>query len=329
MARAINLARCGREQRLYIRPMTATAPSLDLLRPFQLETSQLRGRVLRLGPAIDSALGAHDYPAPVSRLLGELLVLAGAFAGALKFEGTFSLQTRGSGPVRLMVADVTNDGTMRAYAGFDRNRLEGPAEPRDFADLIGKAVLALTVDQRTAGGEAYQGIVPLEGETLTAGMLTYFHQSEQVPTGICSAVGRDPRTRAWRAGAIVLQAMPGEGAIVAREREEDWHRAMLLLQTVTEAELVDPALPLDDLLVRLFHEEGVRVFDPTDLRFGCSCSDERVRRTLSSFSVQDLADMREPDGQIGVTCQFCGSRYHYDDATIMDIVSGEPAPQRH
>ena len=298
-----------------------TASALDLVRPFQLEASGLRGRALRMGPTIDHVLKAHAYPEPVSHLLGELLVLAGAFAGGLKYDGTFSLQTRGDGPVGLMVADITNDGKMRGYAGFDAEKIGGLPEPT-LRDLVGKGVMALTVDQRPSGGETYQGIVPLEGETLTAGMLTYFHQSEQVPTGICSAVGFDAADGRWRGGAIVVQAMPGEGATTAKEREEDWRRAMLLLQTVTDTELVDPGLTLDDLLIRLFHEEGVRVFDPLDLRFGCSCSEARVRDMLTRFSTEELLEMREADGRINVTCQFCSAAYHFDEAQIAEIAAG-------
>ncbi|MCB1883800.1 MAG: Hsp33 family molecular chaperone HslO [Geminicoccaceae bacterium] len=298
--------------------MNAPTPALDLLRPFQLESSQLRGRALRLGPVIDAVLKAHAYPEPVSRLLGELLVLSGAFAGALKYDGTFSLQTRGDGPVRLMVADIANDGAMRGYAGFEPGAVPDDA---GFESLVGEGVMALTVDQSRTGGETYQGIVPLEGGSITAGMLAYFHRSEQVPTGICSAIGQDPLTGAWRGGAIVLQAMPGEGSETAAERSEDWRRAMLLLQTVTDDELLDPGLSLDSLLLRLFHEEGVRVFDPTPLRFGCSCSEERVRETLARFPLDELLAMKEADGKAHVTCQFCSRSYALDDAALRALAA--------
>jgi len=202
-------------------------PRLDVLRPFQLEGSQLRGRLVRLGAAVDATLKAHAYPPAVSALLGELLALAGGLAGGLKFDGRFSLQIRAEGPIRLMVADVTNDGQMRGYASFDA---EAIGDDGSFAALVGRGLMALTVDQAASGGETYQGIVQLDGRSLQDSMLTYFHQSEQVPTGIRSAVRYDELAQGWRAAAVIMQAMPGEGAVTGPEREDDWRRAMLLLR---------------------------------------------------------------------------------------------------
>ena len=294
--------------------MSLLQPSrLDVLRPFQLETSQLRGRLVRLGDAVDTVLKAHAYPRPVSDLLGELLVLAGGLAGGLKFAGRFSLQIRGRGPVRLMVADVTNDGQMRGYASFEAEALgEDPA----FADLVGDGLMALTVDQAASGGETYQGIVQLDGRSLQASMLSYFHQSEQVPTGIRSAVGYDEHARAWRAAAVIVQAMPGEGAVTAAEREDDWRRTMLLLDTLSDAELLDPALGPDTLLFRLFHEDGVRVFDSLDLAFGCSCDEDRVKAVLARFERDEVLAMQDETGRVVVTCEFCSRVYRFTPADI-------------
>ena len=287
--------------------MSLLQPSrLDVLRPFQLETSQLRGRLVRLGDAVDAVLKAHAYPRPVSDLLGELLVLAGGLAGGLKFAGRFSLQIRGRGPVRLMVADVTNDGRMRGYASFTAEAL---GENAAFADLVGDGLMALTVDQTASGGETYQGIVQLDGRSLQESMLAYFHQSEQVPTGIRSAVGFDETAQTWRAAAVIVQAMPGEGAVSAAEREDDWRRTMLLLQTLSDAELLDPGLGPDTLLFRLFHEDGVRVFDSLDLTFGCSCDDERVAAMLRQFERDEVLAMQDETGKVVVTCEFCSRVY--------------------
>jgi molecular chaperone Hsp33 len=294
--------------------MSLLQPSrLDVLRPFQLETSQLRGRLVRLGEAVDTVLKAHAYPRPVSDLLGELLVLAGGLAGGLKFAGRFSLQIRGQGPLRLMVADVTNDGQMRGYASFD------PAEIGDstgFAELVGEGLMALTVDQAASGGETYQGIVQLDGRSLQDSMLTYFHQSEQVPTGIRSAVGYDELAQTWRAAAVIVQAMPGEGAVTAAEREDDWRRTMLLLETLSDDELLDPGLGPDTLLFRLFHEDGVRVFDSLDLTFGCSCDDGRVTDMLRRFEHDEVLAMQDESGKVVVTCEFCSRVYRF---TALDI----------
>ena len=299
-------------------------PTVDLLRPFQLERSQLRGRFVRLGSTVDFVLRAHDYPPAVSDLLGQLLVLAGALAGGLKFAGRFSLQIRADGPVRLLVADCTNDGEMRGYASFDIERLPAGVPERPM-DLLGKGLLALTVDQRGDGGELQQGIVELGGETLSDCMLGYFHRSEQVRTGIRVAVAKDPVDGRWLAGAIVMQALPVTDPRRLHDAEEDWRRAMILLGTATDDELLDPTLQPDDLLFRLFHEDGVRVFTPLALAPGCGCDEQRVWSMLASFPLDDLESMRQEDGGITVTCQFCSRTYPFDQTRLSELL----APRRH
>jgi molecular chaperone Hsp33 len=298
--------------------MTAYTPSVDLLKPFQLERSQIRGRFVRLAGTIDRVLGAHDYPDPVERLLAELLVLAGGLAGGLKFDGQFSLQIRGQGPIRLMVADCTNEGMMRGYASFDADQVNG-VEGHDSELLLGDGVLALTVDQSKAGGETYQGIVQLEGKSLADSMLTYFRRSEQVPTGIRVALDRDDATGAWCGGAIILQALPAANPLDRETQQQDWQEAMVLLQTASDEELTDPGLAPDTLLFRLFHETGVRVFRPLTLAHGCSCSEERVERVLLSFPDDEIADMRLEDGSIEVTCQFCNRQYRFAEGRQADL----------
>ena len=286
---------------------------LDVLRPFQLENSQVHGRLVRLGEAVDAVLKAHAYPSPVSNLLAELLVLAGALAGGLKFAGRFSLQIRGDGPVRLIVADVTNDGEMRGYASFDAAAIGDEAV---FQALVGKGLLALTVDQAASGGETYQGIVETDDRSLQDSMLAYFQQSEQVPTGIRSAVAFDPIADAWRAAAVVVQAMPGEGAVSAPEREDDWRRTMLLLDTLSDAELLDAGSDPDTLIYKVFHEDGVRVFDSLNLRFGCSCDEERVGNMLKQFDRDEALAMPDESGKVTVTCKFCSRVYRFTPAEI-------------
>lgn len=292
--------------------MSAQRIADDLLRPFQLERSALRGRLVRLGDALDRILTRHDYPLPVGQLLGELLVLAAALAGGLRFKGTFSLQAKGSGPVSLLLADYTHDGAMRGYARFDPERIEAGS---DIAALLGDGRLAITVDQGDAGA-AYQSIVELTGASLTECMQTYFRQSEQLKTGLKIAVGRvaDNGTWRWRGGGLMVQRLADQP--VDDEHQEDWHRTMLLLGTATDAELLDPRLPADDLLYRLFHEEGVRVFAPQDLRFGCRCTRERVERLLQSFPDAEVEEMRQDDGLVVVTCQFCNAGFRFDEAQL-------------
>jgi molecular chaperone Hsp33 len=303
--------------------MIATPIGDNLLRPFQLERSALRGRLVRLGGLVDRVLTGHDYPEPVSRLLGELLVLAATLAGGLKFRGTFSLQIKSAGPVSLMIADCTNDGAMRGFAKFDAGGIAA-ATGAGIADLLGEGHLALTVDQSEAG-QTYQGIVELAGATLTECMQTYFRQSEQVRTGIEVAVDRveDRDQWRWRAGGIMVQRLPEQVAEGREEQmEEDWRRTMLLLSTATEAELVDPDLAPERLLLRLFHEEGVRVFRPLDLSFGCRCSRARVEAMLRRFPPAELEDMKEADGHLVVTCEFCSATYRFDDAELVRLHAG-------
>jgi molecular chaperone Hsp33 len=298
--------------------MSASLIADNLLRPFQLERSTLRGRVVRLGDLVDRVLTRHDYPEPVGRLLGELFVLAATLAGGLKFNGTFSLQVRSDGPVSLMLADCTNDGAMRGYVRYDDAGV-AEASGTDVPALLGHGRLAFTVDQNQLG-QAYQGIVELGGPTLTECMQSYFRQSEQLKTGLKIAVDRiaDADGTRWRAGGIMIQRLADEAREDSSEERalEDWRRTMLLLGTATAAELVDPHLPPERLLLHLFHEEGVRVFTPHGLRFGCRCSRERVETMLRRFPEHELDDMRDDDGDVVVTCQFCNIDFRFDDAQL-------------
>jgi molecular chaperone Hsp33 len=298
--------------------MSASLIADNLLRPFQLERSALRGRVVRLGALVDRVLTRHDYPEPVGRMLGELFVLAATLAGGLKFNGTFSLQIQSDGPVSLMLADCTNEGAMRGYARYDEARL-AETFGTDVEALLGHGRLAFTVDQNQLG-QAYQGIVELSGPTLTDCMQVYFRQSEQLKTGLKIAVDRiaDADGTRWRAGGIMIQRLADEARENSSDEQalEDWRRTMLLLGTATAAELVDPHLPPERLLLHLFHEEGVRVFTPHGLRFGCRCSRERVETMLRRFPEHELDDMRDDGGDVVVTCQFCNIDFRFDDAQL-------------
>ena len=298
--------------------MSASLIADNLLRPFQLERSALRGRVVRLGALVDRVLTRHDYPEPVGRMLGELFVLAATLAGGLKFNGTFSLQIQSDGPVSLMLADCTNEGAMRGYARYDEARLARISRS-DVQALLGHGRLAFTVDQNQLG-QAYQGIVELSGPTLTDCMQAYFRQSEQLKTGLKIAVDRiaDAGGPRWRAGGIMIQRLADEARDdwIDEQALEDWRRTMLLLGTATAAELVDPHLAPERLLLHLFHEEGVRVFTPHGLRFGCRCSRERVETMLRRFPEHELDDMRDDDGDVVVTCQFCNIDFRFDDAQL-------------
>ncbi|HWL72022.1 MAG TPA: Hsp33 family molecular chaperone HslO [Geminicoccus sp.] len=292
---------------------------IDTSRPFQLDRTGLRGRSVRLGPALDEILERHDYPEPVARALGELVMLAAALAGELKFDGSFSLQVRGEGPVTMMVADCTNAGILRGYAAFG----EGvPPQAATIGELCGKGVLAVTLDQSAVGGETQQGIVELEGATLTDCMLTYFQRSQQIRTGMRFAVSRE--SGSWTGGGIVVQALPEIGGKVAlrNDDEDDWRRAMVLLGTVTPEELLGPEPDVDTVLHRLFHEEEVRVYPTLALAHGCRCSAERFAAILRGFSAEEVEEMRQPDRSISATCQFCSRTYRFQAEEVDAIETG-------
>ncbi|MDR3518452.1 MAG: Hsp33 family molecular chaperone HslO [Azospirillaceae bacterium] len=293
----------------------------DVIQPFQIDATALRGRLVRLGPALDEILGRHDYPLSVAHLLGETLTLAVALAAALKYEGIFTLQIKGDGPVSLIVADVTSAGDLRAYGQFDTARVaKQTAAGWTGVALLGKGHLAFTVDQGEHS-ERYQGIVALLGRSLVECVQHYFRQSEQLQTTLRLAVDRSDS--GWHSGAIMLQRMPGPvvgaGDITDEAQDADgWTRAKALLQSCSDAELRDSALPARDLLFRLFHEDGVRVFGPQPVRFGCRCSRERVVTVLQSLPADDIDHMRV-DGVISATCEFCNATYTFDEDQIATL----------
>lgn len=296
-------------------PETVRPLDDDIIQTFQIESSNLRGRVARLGSTLDEILARHAYPEPVARLLGETIVLATALAGMLKYDGIFTLQTKGDGPIRLMVADVTSTGDIRGYAQFDEGRLASTdAGAGAVPSLLGTGYLAFTVDQGE-DTERYQGIVELAGDELTDSIQHYFRQSEQLATGLRVAVRRD--AGGWHGGVLLLQRMPEEGGepMPSSDTEDDWRRAMVLMSTLTPEELTDAGLPVNGLLYRLFHEEGVRVWPPSPVRAGCRCSRERVETVLRSLPRAELDELKVND-EIRVTCEFCSTTYGFDDADL-------------
>lgn len=294
--------------------MSEAAPR-DVVQRFQIEASRLRGRLVRLGPVIDSVLGRHAYPEPVATLLAEMLTLAAVLASALKYDGVFTLQVKGDGPIRLMVADVTSQGEMRGYAQFDAGRLAGLDAALSVPKAMGAGYLAFTVDQgpRT---ERYQGIVDLVGATLVDCVHHYFRQSDQLQAGIKISVSPPaaPAAAGWRSGALMLQRLP-PGDMADDEAEEAWRHALALVGSAGAAELVDASVPVNDLLYRLFHEGGVRVFRPMPLRAGCRCSRARVESVLRALPPAELAGYRV-DGRVIVTCEFCNVEYAFDPAQL-------------
>lgn len=307
------------------------APALtdDCVQPFLIDASGVNGRLVRLGGAIDGILSRHAYPEPVKRLLGEFLALGAGLATALKYDGVFTLQTKGDGPVPLMVADVTSDGAVRGFAqvtgDVPATETIGDAPvPR----LLGEGYLAFTVDQ---GGDMdrYQGIVELSGGTLEDCVHHYFEQSEQFTSSLKLSAGT-ARDGQWRAACLSVQRLPDEGGTgesAQEETEDDWRRAVMLMATAKEAELLDPELTPDQLLFRLFHEEGVRVFEPRRIDDRCRCSRERSGRMLVSLGRGELEDLKLDDGTVEVTCQFCNRVERFTD-TDLDAVEAEIAAEQ-
>ena len=305
-----------------VRPLTD-----DLVLPFQIEASRLRGRMVKLGPALDEILARHKYPEPVARFLAETMALAVLLSSMLKYDGIFTLQTKGDGPIKLMVADITSVGDIRAYAQYDEEELKKAADDVAIAPapaLLGKGYIAFTVDQGQ-NTDRYQGIVELYGKTLADCVQHYFRQSEQIDTGLTISVDQETGTGAWRAGGIMVQRLPQDETekVLGSGDEDAWRRAMVLLSTTTGEELLASDLAASDLLFRLFHEDGVRVWQPKALRFGCRCSRERVSDMLSSLPREEVQELKIDDGRVEVVCQFCSTAYHFDDADL-DRVYGKP-----
>lgn len=288
----------------------------DVVIPFQVGSGAVRGRIVRLGASIDSILSAHGFPDAPSELLGEAAALTALMGSALKFDGKLILQAKGDGAVRLLVADFVSDGAIRATASVG-----DVGAARGLPALMGKGHLALTIDQGP-DMDRYQGVVPLEGRSLSEAAVAYFNQSEQIPTAVRLAVGRAARPGArevWRAGGIIAQLMPEEGG--ARERgtatthavEDDdaFGRAAAFLNTTQADELLDPELAPEALLYRLYHEDGVRVFEARPLRAACSCNAGKIAAVLSRYDREELLSLAE-EGVIKVSCEFCRREYRFD-----------------
>ncbi len=312
----------------------------DQVLPFHVEALDARGRAVQLGPMLDTIMARHDYPEPVARLLAEAVTLTVLLGTSLKFEGKFIVQTQGDGPVDLLVADFTTPDAVRAYARYDEEALavavaQNRLEPHE---LLGKGVLAFTIDQ---GGymQRYQGIVELDGATLEEIAGAYFRQSEQIPTRVRLSVaelyerGESGQTEHhWRAGGVIVQFLPDAPERMrqadlpggdapddyeahAVEDDDAWVEAMSMVASIDADELTDPQVGAERLLFRLFHERGVRVFEPAPVFDRCSCSREKIRAVLDNFSDEEIRETAV-DGKIAVTCEFCSTEYQFEEAEV-------------
>lgn len=310
----------------------------DIVLPFGTVRSHVAGRIVRLGPAVDRVLSGHDYPAAVSGILGEALALTALLGHPLKSGGRLIVQTKTDGPIGFLVTHYDAPGGVRGYVSFDRAKVAGLVARGAVTDgeLLGRGRMAMTIDP---GGDlaSHQGIVALDGGSLTDAAHAYFRQSEQLPTFIRLAVARQrlpgvaggEAAWRWRAGGIIVQhvprlggdAKPGEtpeerDARLHGSGDDDWLRVSALAATLEPHELIDPTLSPERLLLRLFQEEGVRVGEETPIAARCRCSRTRIEGFLRGFKPEDLAEMREADGAVTVTCEFCSTRYRFEDGQI-------------
>ena len=310
----------------------------DTVLPFQLDRTATRGRVARLDGLLQEVLSQHDYPPVIEALIAEATLLTALIGQTIKLRWKLSLQIRGDGPARLIATDYYGPqedgapGRIRAYASFDAERLDTSGDP--FGQ-IGSGYFAIMIDQGT-GMTPYQGITPLAGGSLAASAETYFAQSEQLPTRFALSFGQSQspgEEMHWRAGGVMLQQMPeaspeaqgggsGEGGLLSAEdildgdAAEDWIHVNILLDSAEEIELIGPSVQPTELLLRLFHQDGPRVFDAQPVQFGCTCSDARVRESLSIYSAKDIGHMTTDEGIVAADCQFCGAHYEFDPKTL-------------
>lgn len=308
----------------------------DSVLPFQLDNCDMRGRVARLDGVLGGILGQHDYPPQVEALVAEMALLTALIGQTVKLRWKLSLQVQSKGAVRMIATDYYGpdeegrSARIRAYASYDADRLTD-AVP---FEQIGEGYFAIMIDQGE-GMTPYQGITPLEGGSLAACAEAYFAQSEQLPTRFSLSFGRSTvpgEVERWRAGGVMLQHMPkaspfaaqGEGSgellraddLMQGDEAENWNRVNILLDTVEDLELIGPTVPPTDLLLRLFHEEQPRVYDAQAVRFGCSCTEDRVRQSLSIYSAKDIETMTTDDGRVTADCQFCGAHYDLDPVSV-------------
>ncbi len=304
----------------------------DIVLPYTVESLSTRGRLVRLGAAIDAILKRHAYPEPIARVVGEAAALAVMLGSTLKLEGRFQLQTKTQGPLHMLVVDFDAPSNLRALARFDEAALAERLAAGGEGDLLGEGHLAFTVDP---GGDMsrYQGVIALEGQGLEQAAHAYFERSEQIPTLVRLAVGQSVTAQGveWRAGGLLAQFLPDsperrrqvdfdpgdapEGAVPEASPDDDeWVEAKARAATTEDHELIDPTLSSERLLFRLFNERGVRVAEPTPLSDACRCSAERIDAMLQSFSPEERAAMIGDDGMIGVTCEFCSTKRVFDPA---------------
>jgi len=308
----------------------------DFIQPFLIDHSSIRGRLVRVGKVLNDILDAHNYPLPVSLHLAEQIVLTALLSATLTAEDILTVQAKGDGPVRFMVADAMGGGAMRGYAEVDEEVLKkalAKSKTGTLPGIVGKGYLAVTLDSSGKDNQRYQGIVELKGDTLSEALHAYFVQSQQAEMEVHVAV-RPPEKKGgkWHGGGIIIERMPVEGGRAGdftREEQDDlWKRIGLFVRSLKDSELLDTGVTPQNLLYRLFNEDGVWVYKLQPLKAGCRCSRERVRSVLKTIPEEELLDALDEKGQMVVHCQFCNKREVFTEAQVKRLYGKKPAPKK-
>lgn len=292
---------------------------------FHINNNAFSGRFVRLDNVINTILSKHQYPKVVSSVLAESIALAALLASTLKYEGLFTLQTKSNGPINMIVIDISSDGTIRASASYDEQRIENAKKLRKTEDeheeaphYLGQGYLAFTVDQ---GGpdKMYQGVVEIQGKTLSECALRYFKQSEQIDTALKLYV-KEPEypEDKWQSAGILLQKLPNEGGTEINEDEvkDSWEEAVIFLESLQPQEIFDSNLSSEVLLHRLYHSHQLSVSHNKDYKFGCRCNREKLRTILSNMSEKEIDSLSEK-GKITAECSFCGEKYIFEKGELI------------
>ena len=319
--------------------MTKHASKGNIVLPFQLERPNVRGRFTRLDSVIENILEQHNYPSIVEALITEATILTVLIGQMVKLNWRLSLQIRGDGPIRLIATDYygpSEEGLpaqIRAYASYDKEKIDINSDP--FTQ-IGTGYFAVIINQGK-NMSPYQGITPLSGGSLSSSAEAYFFQSEQIPTKFCISYGTTQlplEKLSLRAGGIMLQHMPNASPLIKQKPslqsedlskeinpldaglKENWARVGILLDTIEDLELIGPSLSFEQVLYRLFHDEIIQTSNSQSVNFGCTCSEDKVRQSMSIYSTKDLKHMTKADGSLTADCQFCGAHYILDPTTL-------------
>jgi molecular chaperone Hsp33 len=292
----------------------------DQLQRFIFEHSDIRGEILTLEKSFQDVLENGDYPEAIQQLIGQFLTAAGLLSATLKFEGVITLQAQGAGPLSLIMSDCTRHHNLRAIAKFDPELSYENDTP--LTELIGKGTLTLTIDP--GQGERYQGIVPLESASLAECLEDYFARSEQLTTRIW--LSADTQSNSPKAAGLLLQALPHQLESTPEENQRLWEHTTQLADTITIEEQL--SLNHEEQLFRLFHQDELRLFEPSPVQFFCSCSEERFAKTLSSMGQKEVLNILEENGLISISCEFCHQQYRFDQADISKLF-GENPPTLH